>query len=310
MRQLGGVAGSHSEESVGELVAYPSPGVQREAKKPPINFMMLVLAFRMVMRVLGLSKHGNLTNDMGRILGYDKMTNKLLKGMAAGGLAAALIGSQAKGATMFTGVPSNNGSAYSLNVSFLNNDNGVAYNSAITNAVATVAQDIFDLGNHSYASLTDMMNSTDFSTTIRRSPAGEVNFGWSAIANSLGVINLTNNGFVPGGTYDIWQNTLSNSTQDTMALRFGISNSILEKNGIAGYQWDGDVNNPLNDYGIGINPVVQNDMFVGTDQGGFNNFSASGNSYQLIGATIPEPSTTALLGLGALGALGYRKRKE
>jgi hypothetical protein len=72
MRQLGGVAGSHSEESVGELVAYPSPGVQREAKKPPINFMMLVLAFRMVMRVLGLSKHGNLTNDMGRILGYDK----------------------------------------------------------------------------------------------------------------------------------------------------------------------------------------------------------------------------------------------
>jgi hypothetical protein len=154
-----------------------------------------------------------------------------------------------------------------------------------------------------------MMNSGDFSTTILGSP-GEVDFGWTAIANSLGVINLTNNGFAPDLSYDTWQNTASNSTQDTMALRFGINNDLLERNGIAGYQWNGDVNDASNDYGIGINPVVQNDMFVGTDQGGFNNFSASGNSYQLIGATIPEPSTTALLGLGALGALGYRKRKE
>jgi hypothetical protein len=73
------------------------------------------------------------------------MTNKLLKGMAAGGLAAALIGSQAKGATMFTDVPSNNGASYSFDVSFLNDNTGVVYNSAITDVVSTVAQDVFNL---------------------------------------------------------------------------------------------------------------------------------------------------------------------
>jgi len=196
-----------------------------------------------------------------------------------------------------------------LDVSMKNNNPGVIYDTARLDIYLSLANEIFDLGNSLEASVGDMLL-TEWGLAIRGPPAGEIYNGWSAEWNAGGSVDFANNGIVPDGTYDVWRDETSDSLRDTLALRATIPNYLLERNETPGYQWDGDANNPNNDYAIKLSEVPHPDMFVGTDQGGFNNFTASSNRYELANAGIPEPSTAALLGLGGGLALLRRNRKE
>ena len=194
-----------------------------------------------------------------------------------------------------------------LAFSFTNDDNLVVYNTASTDLISHLAQEIYDLGNSAEASAQDMVTD-EWGISIQSTAPGEVYNGWSAAVDASAGINLTNNGIIPDGTYDVWRDTNTNSIRDTMALRVTIPNSLLERNGTPGYQWDGDANNPNNDYAIKLSEVPHPDMFVG-ELNAFNQYSASSSRYELI-QIVPEPGSAALLGLGGGLALLRRNRKR
>ena len=150
-----------------------------------------------------------------------------------------------------------------------------------------------------------MMNN-EWTLTIRGAPAGEVNSGWSATGANDGTVSLTNNGgsFMGVPTYDVWQSTTTNASQDTMALRIGISNGLLELNASSGYQpftlaevssagWDGSLYDAVivrsdsalllaANYTGAATPGEIPEAFVGMDQGGFNSWSTTGLHYLLL----------------------------
>ena len=224
------------------------------------------------------------------------MANLIQKLGMAGTMAAATV-APANAATMAVNPVQVNGTESYLDFSFTNNDNGVVYNSASTDIVSSLANDIYALGKSGEASVNDMVNN-EWGINIRGAPAGEVDFGWSANTSGLATIDLTNNGFAPDSSYDTWQNTATNSSQDTMALRITVPNYLLDTDGTAGY-------NALTDATIGINPIDQPNMFTGT---GGATFSTAGSEYKL--NAVPEPSSLALLGLGVLTGLWKRKREK
>ncbi len=131
-------------------------------------------------------------------------------------------------------VPFQTGASYLLDSYFTNDDQGAVYDSATTKVVAALAWEVFSLGNHSSASVADLLNiEPGFSYNIR---PGEVDTGWSATGVNDGTVRLTNNGYVPDATFTTWQSSSSNPSQDTMALRIVISNDLLELNATSGYQ--------------------------------------------------------------------------
>ncbi len=198
-------------------------------------------------------------------------------------------------ATMAVSPIQSNTNEYVLDLSFTNNDNGVVYNSASTNVFTSLAQDIYALGNSTSSSVSEMVND-EWGIQIRN--LGEVDNGWSAQTVGLGAVDFTNNGLIPNVTYDTWQNTATNSNQDTMALRITVPNYLLDTDGTAGY-------NPLTDHTIGINPIDQPNMFTGTNG---PSYSTAGPEYQL--NTVPEPTRGVYILIGILWGLGYRKRKN
>ena len=126
---------------------------------------------------------------------------------------------------------SNSGLSYGFDTYFTNNDPGAVYDSADVQLFSALASQVFALGNSTQASLAEMMNN-EWTRTIQGAPAGEVNSGWAATGDATGAIQLSH---APFG-YNIWHSTTTNSSQDTMALRIGISNGLLELNASSGYQ--------------------------------------------------------------------------
>lgn len=127
------------------------------------------------------------------------------------------------------------GSNYNLDITVENNDMGAVYNSATTNVFQTVAQDIFDLGNHSFSTVDEMVNA-EFSPSINPATTTVDNFnGWSTTSQNNGEVSLTNNGLVKFGTpaYTIWDTDADSSY---MSLTAPVSTSLLETNATAGHQ--------------------------------------------------------------------------
>lgn len=225
--------------------------------------------------------------------GIRRRVAQAMRTFALMGIAGSVASASA--ATMAVSPIQSNTGGYILDLSFTNNDNGVVYNSASTDIVSSLAQDIYALGNSNESSVNDMVNN-EWSVNIRN--LGEVYNGWSANSVGLATIDLTNNGLISDLSYDTWQNTASNATQDTMALRITVPNYLLDTDGSPGY-------NALTDHTIGINPVTQANMFTGSEGG--VTYSTSGSEYQL-NAPVPEPSSAALLALGGFAFLAHRKR--
>lgn len=252
----------------------------------------------------------------------------------AAGLAASLASANSKAATLIVDLPSQTGLEYNLDSYFTNDDNGAVYNSANTDVISTLANQIYGLGNSGQSSVEDMMN-TELGLSIRD---GEVDNGWSADAVGSS-IDLTNNGFSPDVSYDTWQSTSSNSNQDTLAFRATVPNTLLEQNGTSGYQsfnftdtqntsWNpanydpivvltgtteaNDLFNASNYNGI-VPSATIDPAFVGYD-GGLGSWSTNGPQYALVNpndfGAIPEPSTVGLIGLSALAYAGSRRRQD
>lgn len=236
--------------------------------------------------------------------------------MAAGALGA----SKSDGATMIVDEPEIGTDYTLLDMTITNNDSGAEYNSGVTNTTKPLAQQIATLND---ATMSDMMGNWTYNIS------GDVTAGWS--------LTPQNDGSVYSGTVapfgnDEWLES------DTQIQSLGVNNSALESNLISGYQpftleaaanadanfgsnydhtifrSDSDIFSLSNYNGTVPASSIEN-AFVGTDQGGFNSWSANGPQYALINpndfAAIPEPSTTGLLGLTlAAGLLSYRRREE
>ncbi len=202
----------------------------------------------------------------------------------------------------------NAGVTTDLQVGNYNNlDNGFNYTLAITNTYPDIT---FDSGlvksdfingladsianynpNVDKQSVVDELNST-----IGFFPTSDYNgsTGWFNSITPAGDIELTNNGIIPGVTYNEWN-------QDGTAVLHGFVNAdLLDVDGVTGY-------NPVTDLGLRIdslNPYING--VIGTST---NNLRYGGDLDRLEATPVPEPSSLALVGMGALALSGYRKRK-
>ncbi|MCP5545599.1 MAG: hypothetical protein H7A49_17015 [Akkermansiaceae bacterium] len=178
------------------------------------------------------------------------------------------------------------GSNYTLTFSVRNPNEGV-YDSATLACLQRVHQ----------AGLNPALN-------IQGSSGGGNTFtGWNAVFDAEGVIQLTNNGLIPEGTYTVWDT-------ETMALGSSISTTGLERNGSAGHQpftvaevlgpgwdpgaWDAVIvrsDDPL----LGLRNLTRarpdeilEEAFVGISQDEFSSWSADSRYYEVL-----EPSDFA-----------------
>lgn len=258
--------------------------------------------------------------------------------MVVGALAGAFVAQEADGASVVANEPENLGLDYSLDTAFTNDDNGAVYNTATSDITSTLFNQIFALGNSGESSVEDMIDN-ELGLNIRGVPAGEVDGGWSVVGNGSS-LDYSNNGVILAGSpaYDVWEATQQNAAQDTLATRVTVPNSLLDINTISGYQaftfadtasqgWDPADYDPIvvltgtseandlfsaSNYNGTVPSATISDGFVGT-QDILNSWSEDTPQYALVHpndfGVIPEPSTTALLGLGFAGAALYRRRE-
>ena len=225
------------------------------------------------------------------------MANKLLNLAAVTGALAAAQPSDA--ATMLIDNPVYGVSNVALVSTGINNDPGVTYNSMEWNVFSSLAGHLYNnstLNQSNYGSVGALM--ADWTLGI----SGGATNNWTPTIGASNNIITTHGPGIPNVNYDSMP-----FGEDQQLISF-IPHSQLEKNGIDGYQWNGDANDPTNDWGVGINSATQNNMFVGYQ--GAAGFSADGNEYKPLGTTVPEPSSTALVGLGLVGLAFRRNRKE
>jgi hypothetical protein len=226
-----------------------------------------------------------------------QMNNRIVRSLVPGMLALLSMVLPLKGnaALMTTYDPVRQTVAYALDYSFKNNDPG-SYNTATTDLTKSVAQGLFDLGNHSYGSV-DALATGELKPSIRAT--GDNFFGWSSSSQNGGEVKFTNDGLVPEGTFNVWDN-------EKMALTTTVKYALLELNGVSGHQEiteasveDGSYTNKdatvvrsddaLLDYFIHpLTPAEKTATFTGVEDF-LNEWSVTGLTYVLVKPTDVAP---------------------
>ncbi|ARN57700.1 PEP-CTERM sorting domain-containing protein [Sedimentisphaera salicampi] len=185
------------------------------------------------------------------------------------------------------------GSNVYLNLTATNNDPGAIYNSATFDKgiFGDLAQQLCELGCNSGKTVEDIVN--ELQTSIMNPPTGEVYNGWNAAKDSQGGLSLNHNAGWAGFDYDEWT---SDSATNDLALTVSVPTSLLETDGIEGYDPETDARIVLGD------TAVQN-AFVGQEGGTFGrDFYSPMHQYEV----VPEPMTALMFGVGALGVMAKR----
>lgn len=178
-----------------------------------------------------------------------------------------------------------------------NNDPSAIYDSGQLNLDAMLGNvaDSIIANNSAYSGFTRNDVMSEWGASIRAPPTGEVYTGWSRSLDGNGVLQLTHMAGRENDDYTVWNSTSDNPSQDLMAITLSVPKSQLD----------------FNDNGIfdaateSLYKTTENvaDAFVGTSESGLTNWSADGNSYNV----VPEPATQGLITLGCLAALAYRR---
>ncbi|ARN57702.1 PEP-CTERM sorting domain-containing protein [Sedimentisphaera salicampi] len=178
-----------------------------------------------------------------------------------------------------------------IDLKFTNNDPGAIYNSAsVSNEIlGDLAEQLVSLSSNSGKTVEDALN--EFELTVRSPPTGEVYNGWDVSKDSQGGLSLNHNAGWAGFDYDEWT---SDSATNDLALTVSVPTSLLETDGIEGYDPETDARIVLGD------TAVQN-AFVGVYNHN-NQWSSSMNQYEV----VPEPMTALMFGVGALGVMAKR----
>ncbi|ARN57701.1 PEP-CTERM sorting domain-containing protein [Sedimentisphaera salicampi] len=175
-----------------------------------------------------------------------------------------------------------------IDLKFTNNDPGAIYNSAsVSNEIlGDLAEQLVSLSSNSGKTVEDIVN--EIGVGVRSHPTGEVYNGWGAAKDSQGGLSLNHNG---DRNMDEWT---SDSATNDLALTVSVPTSLLETDGIEGYDPETDARIVLGD------TAVQN-AFVGVTTTGFD-IPSSMHQYEV----VPEPMTALMFGVGALGVMAKR----